>query len=143
MLILHGTADKVTKPEGSQLFYATAGSRDKTLKLYDGHAHDLLNDIDGKGSWATSSSGSTEQAVRQVMQSDRREVRMFNETNSSGVKNVVLVHGGFVDGSGWRGVYDVLRNDGYTVSGGPESNLVARQRRGGREADDRRAGWTR
>ena len=44
MLILHGTADKVTKPSGSQLFYDTAGSTDKTLKLYDGHVHDLLND---------------------------------------------------------------------------------------------------
>jgi acylglycerol lipase len=46
VLILHGTADKVTKPGGSQLFYDTAGSADKTLKLYDGHAHDLLNDVD-------------------------------------------------------------------------------------------------
>src|SRR6187401_525367 len=32
------------------------------------------------------------------------------------VKNVVLVHGGFVDGSGWQGVYDLLKKDGYTVS---------------------------
>jgi pimeloyl-ACP methyl ester carboxylesterase len=31
-------------------------------------------------------------------------------------KTVVLVHGGFVDGSGWRRVYDILRNDGYDVS---------------------------
>jgi pimeloyl-ACP methyl ester carboxylesterase len=31
-------------------------------------------------------------------------------------KNVVLVHGGFVDGSGWEGVYKILRKDGYTVS---------------------------
>jgi acylglycerol lipase len=46
VLILHGTADKVTKPAGSQLFFDTAGSKDKTLKLYDGHFHDLLNDID-------------------------------------------------------------------------------------------------
>jgi acylglycerol lipase len=46
VLILHGTADKVTNPKGSQLFYDTAGSTDKTLKLYDGHVHDLLNDID-------------------------------------------------------------------------------------------------
>jgi alpha-beta hydrolase superfamily lysophospholipase len=46
VLILHGTADKVTRPSGSQLFYDTAGSSDKTLKLYDGHVHDLLNDID-------------------------------------------------------------------------------------------------
>ena len=29
---------------------------------------------------------------------------------------VVLVHGGFVDGSGWQGVYQRLTNDGYTVS---------------------------
>lgn len=44
VLILHGTTDKVTKPSGSQMFYEHAGSTDKTLKLYDGHAHDLLND---------------------------------------------------------------------------------------------------
>jgi pimeloyl-ACP methyl ester carboxylesterase len=31
-------------------------------------------------------------------------------------KNVVLVHGGFVDGSGWEGVYNELTKDGYTVS---------------------------
>jgi len=31
-------------------------------------------------------------------------------------KNVVLVHGGFVDGSGWQNVYQLLRRDGFTVS---------------------------
>jgi pimeloyl-ACP methyl ester carboxylesterase len=31
-------------------------------------------------------------------------------------KNVVLVHGGFVDGSGWEGVYSLLSRDGYSVS---------------------------
>jgi alpha-beta hydrolase superfamily lysophospholipase len=46
VLILHGTLDKVTKPSGSQLFYDTAGAADKTLKLYEGHYHDLLNDLD-------------------------------------------------------------------------------------------------
>ena len=30
--------------------------------------------------------------------------------------SVVLVHGGFVDGSGWQGVYDILKADGYTVA---------------------------
>jgi acylglycerol lipase len=45
VLILHGTADKVTKPSGSQEFYDKAGSKDKTLKLYEGYYHDLLNDI--------------------------------------------------------------------------------------------------
>ena len=33
-----------------------------------------------------------------------------------GAKTVVLVHGGFVDGSGWEGVYNILRKDGYTVA---------------------------
>ena len=32
------------------------------------------------------------------------------------VKSVVLVHGGFVDGSGWEGVYDLLKKDGYDVT---------------------------
>jgi acylglycerol lipase len=45
LLILHGTADKATKPSGSQTFYDTAGSTDKTIELYEGHYHDLLNDI--------------------------------------------------------------------------------------------------
>src|SRR6266571_3023698 len=35
---------------------------------------------------------------------------------SSAAANVVLVHGGFVDGSGWRAVYDLLKQDGYHVS---------------------------
>ena len=30
--------------------------------------------------------------------------------------SIVLVHGGFVDGSGWQGVYDILKKDGYHVS---------------------------
>lgn len=46
ILILHGTADKIAKPSGSQRFYDTASSSDKTLKLYEGHFHDLLNDVD-------------------------------------------------------------------------------------------------
>ncbi|WP_405534768.1 alpha/beta hydrolase [Streptomyces sp. NBC_00075] len=35
---------------------------------------------------------------------------------SSGSRNVVLVHGGFVDGSGWQGVHEILEQDGYNVS---------------------------
>ena len=45
VLILHGTADRVTLPAGSRQFHDTAGSADKTLKLYDGHVHDLLSDV--------------------------------------------------------------------------------------------------
>ncbi|HTU56271.1 MAG TPA: alpha/beta hydrolase [Acetobacteraceae bacterium] len=35
---------------------------------------------------------------------------------SNAIKNIVLVHGGFVDGSGWQGVYDILTKDGYKVT---------------------------
>jgi acylglycerol lipase len=45
VLIMHGTDDKATVCHGSQFFYETVGSKDKTLKLYDGHYHDLLNDL--------------------------------------------------------------------------------------------------
>ena len=45
LLIMHGTDDKATVCRGSQFFYDTAGSKDKTLKLYEGHYHDLLNDV--------------------------------------------------------------------------------------------------
>jgi len=45
LLILHGTADKATKASGSQFFFDKAGSSDKTLKLYEGYYHDLLNDV--------------------------------------------------------------------------------------------------
>jgi acylglycerol lipase len=46
VLIIHGTADKATKPSGSRRFYEMASSTDKTLKIYEGHYHDLLADID-------------------------------------------------------------------------------------------------
>ena len=46
VMILHGTLDKATTPSGSQQFFDTVGSRDKTLKLYEGAYHDLLNDTD-------------------------------------------------------------------------------------------------
>jgi alpha-beta hydrolase superfamily lysophospholipase len=49
VFIMHGTADKATVPAGSQFFHQTAGSKDKTLKLYEGHFHDLLNDVGKEG----------------------------------------------------------------------------------------------
>jgi pimeloyl-ACP methyl ester carboxylesterase len=36
--------------------------------------------------------------------------------DSAGVKNIVLVHGAWADGSGWQGVYKILKKDGYNVS---------------------------
>src|SRR4029077_7680190 len=40
---------------------------------------------------------------------------MAEETRSA-ARNIVLVHGGFVDGSGWAGVHKILKKDRYTVS---------------------------
>ncbi len=37
-------------------------------------------------------------------------------SSGSGARNVVLVHGGFVDGSGWQAVHDLLTKDGYLVA---------------------------
>ena len=45
ILIMHGTEDRATICHGSEFFHKTVGSKDKTLKLYEGHYHDLLNDI--------------------------------------------------------------------------------------------------
>ena len=41
---------------------------------------------------------------------------MAQPKTSTAVKNIVLVHGGLVDGSGWKDVYKILEKDGYTVS---------------------------
>jgi len=45
LLILHGTDDHATVYHGSEYFFEHAGSTDKTLKLYEGHYHDMLADI--------------------------------------------------------------------------------------------------
>jgi acylglycerol lipase len=45
VLILHGTDDHATVCKGSEFFYEHAGSADKALKIYEGHYHDLLNDL--------------------------------------------------------------------------------------------------
>src|SRR5271155_3568149 len=37
-------------------------------------------------------------------------------TSDTSIKNIVLVHGAWADGSGWKGVYDILVKDGYNVS---------------------------
>ena len=49
VLIMHGTDDRATVCRGSQFFYETVGSKDKTMKLYEGHYHDLLNDLGKEG----------------------------------------------------------------------------------------------
>src|SRR5260370_11988006 len=44
------------------------------------------------------------------------EITMAQTKSTAVVKNIVLVHGGLVDGSGWEAVYNVLKKDGYTVT---------------------------
>lgn len=44
LLIVHGSADRLTNPEGSKQLYARAGSSDKTFKLYNGLYHEVLNE---------------------------------------------------------------------------------------------------
>ena len=38
------------------------------------------------------------------------------ESQEKRVRNIVLVHGAWADGSGWKGVYDILVKDGFNVS---------------------------
>lgn len=44
LLILHGTGDRLVDIEGSRQLYARAGSKDKTIKLYEGFYHEILNE---------------------------------------------------------------------------------------------------
>ena len=40
----------------------------------------------------------------------------MSERTTENIRNIVLVHGAFVDGSGWQAVYPLLRGQGYNVS---------------------------
>jgi alpha-beta hydrolase superfamily lysophospholipase len=48
-LVLHGTADTFTDPEGSRRFFAAVASEDRTLHLVEGGYHELLNDAGREG----------------------------------------------------------------------------------------------
>src|SRR5215470_12822783 len=43
-------------------------------------------------------------------------LKVAAQVPTTGIKNVVLVHGAFADGSGWEAVANILKKDGYTVS---------------------------
>ncbi len=44
LLVLHGSADQLTSPEGSRMLYERASSADKMLKVYEGLYHEILNE---------------------------------------------------------------------------------------------------
>ena len=45
--IMHGGADDMTSPEGSELLYNRVGSKDKELRIYNGLMHEILNEPEG------------------------------------------------------------------------------------------------
>jgi len=46
LLIMHGEADSLTSPRGSETFFQSAASADKTLKLWPDNRHEIFNDLD-------------------------------------------------------------------------------------------------
>jgi acylglycerol lipase len=44
LLIMHGTADRLSDPEGSRMLFGQSGSKDKVLKLYEGFYHEIFNE---------------------------------------------------------------------------------------------------
>jgi len=48
VLVVHGTADGLTNPKGSELFMEKAQSEDKTLKLFPGAYHELIHDLESE-----------------------------------------------------------------------------------------------
>ncbi len=46
LLLIHGSADELTNPKGSELLFNKAKSTDKTIKIFPGGYHELINDLD-------------------------------------------------------------------------------------------------
>jgi acylglycerol lipase len=44
IIIMYGTEDRLSNPEGSQMLYDLVGSRDKTIKKYEGFYHEIFNE---------------------------------------------------------------------------------------------------
>ena len=51
-----------------------------------------------------------------ALASGASESTWAQSASKAGIKNVVLVHGAFADGSGWEAVANILKKDGYTVA---------------------------
>jgi pimeloyl-ACP methyl ester carboxylesterase len=57
-----------------------------------------------------------EMSLTKAVEGERKEIIIMTESESRKALNIVLVHGGFVDGSGWEGVHQILKKKGYKVS---------------------------
>src|SRR5436190_23486484 len=55
-------------------------------------------------------------ANKQQNENRKAIIVYMQKSNQQGSKAIVLVHGGFVDGSGWAGVYNILKEKGYNVA---------------------------
>jgi len=83
--------------------------------LHDGRGHALGGDVAPVPRGVRLRPRGRRLTVPNVPRTILTEDEIVMNTGSR-VDNVVLVHGGFVDGSGWQAVYNLLKKDGYNVS---------------------------
>lgn len=140
LLALHGTADKITAPIGSREIVARAGGADRTLRLYDDFAHDLLHEPDGRAERVTAdviawlgahtggpAHGFTPPAPRRL-RGDRRPMAIALDLDARGERTAAEESGGTAGlrlrlgagratplGLGWTGGLDV--RGGYLDGG--------------------------
>ena len=93
---MHGTADKVTAPSGSRDVVARAGSRDKTLRLYEGFFHDLVHEpgrervVDDMTHWLDAHAGGDAAAAPRSDYDASREGPKLAGDRSSGSTSIEL-----------------------------------------------------
>ncbi len=103
-LIMHGDDDQIVPIADSAMLSAKL-VKGSTLKIYQACRTACVD-----------KQGPDQRGSARVSQELKGEVLMAQASESAKVRNIVLVHGGFVDGSGWEPVYRILKKDGYTVS---------------------------
>ena len=112
-LIIHGDDDQIV-PIGASAMLSSKLVKDATLKIYKGGTHSL-------GDTSKDQLNADLLAFLQLRRSKSvsrqyRGDRPWLISLERAMAAIVLVHGGFVDGSGWEGVYRILKKDGYQVS---------------------------
>jgi Alpha/beta hydrolase family/TrkA-N domain len=113
--LLQAGADRVVNPQdlgGARL--AALAVQPRVAEFLDVVMHDGSLEFRLQEIGVPSGSPVVGQTLRSARVHARTGRRRSMSTGSA--RNVVLVHGGFVDGSGWQGVYDALTADGYRVA---------------------------